>query len=56
VWFQQASIISDDDKSNYIIAAANDDIVKMLREKKVQLNRPLTVDEYEDVIMTKYWR
>ncbi|KAG4089510.1 hypothetical protein H8356DRAFT_1431997 [Neocallimastix lanati (nom. inval.)] len=40
-----ASIISDDDKSNYIIAAANDDIVKMLREKKIQLNRPLTVDD-----------
>jgi len=39
--FQRGGVVADEDKFNYIIiAAAEDDIVRVLREKKVQLKRP----------------
>jgi len=40
-WFQRGGVDADKDKFNYIIAAAEDDIVRVLGEKKVQLKRPL---------------
>ena len=55
-WFQRGGVVTDEDKFNYIIAAAEDDIMRVLREKKVQLNRPLTVDECAYMIKAKYWR
>ncbi|KAG4108382.1 hypothetical protein H8356DRAFT_1349556 [Neocallimastix lanati (nom. inval.)] len=43
--FQREGVVTDEDKFNYFIAAAEDDIVILLREKKIQLKRSLTVDE-----------
>ncbi|KAG4094168.1 hypothetical protein H8356DRAFT_1321374 [Neocallimastix lanati (nom. inval.)] len=46
--FQRGGVVADEDKFNYIIiAAAEDDIVRVLREKK---------DKCVDIIKTKYWR
>jgi len=54
--FQREGVVTDEDKFNYFIAAAEDDIVILLREKKIQLKRSLTVDECVEVIKTKYCR
>jgi len=35
---------TDENKFNYIIAAAEVDIVKVLKEKEAEVNRPLTLD------------
>jgi len=37
-------------KFNYIIAAAENDIVRILMKKEKEVNRALTLDEYVDLI------
>jgi len=41
---------------SYIIAAAEDDIVRVLIKKETEINKTLTLDECIDLIKRKYWR
>jgi hypothetical protein len=40
-WFKREGITTDENKFSYIIAAAEDDIVRVLKEKEAEVNRPL---------------
>jgi len=55
-WFRREGITTDIKKFSYIIAAAEDDIVRVLMKKETEVNRALTLDECVDLIKRKYWR
>ena len=55
-WFKREGITTDENKFSYIIAAAEDDIVRVLKEKEAEVNRPLTLDECVKLIKKRYWR
>ena len=55
-WFKREGITSSETKFSYIIAAAEDDIVRVLREKQLKVNRVLELDECVTLIKKKYWR
>ena len=55
-WFRREGITSSETKFSYIIAAAEDDIVRVLREKQLKVNRVLELDECVTLIKKKYWR
>ena len=44
-WFIREGITTDEDKFNYIIAASEDDIVRIFMRKENEVNRALTLDE-----------
>jgi len=44
-WIHEGVTVQDD-KLNYIIAAAGDDIVRVLRKKKTQLKKSLTLSDW----------
>jgi len=55
-WFNREGITTDENKFSYIIAAAEDYIVRVLMKKGTEENRALTLDECADLIKRKYWR
>ena len=55
-WFKREGITTDENKFSYIIAAVEDDIVRVLKEKEAEVNKPLTLDECVKLIKKKYWR
>ena len=55
-WFRREGITTDEKKFSYIIAAAEDDIVREFMRKKTEVNRALTLDECVGLIKRKYWR
>jgi len=55
-WFRRERIITDEGKFSYIIAACEDDIVRVLHSERIKLGRILTLDECINLIKKKYWR
>jgi len=55
-WFRRERIITDEGKFSYIIAACEDDIVRVLHSERIKLGRILTLDECVNLIKKKYWR
>jgi len=55
-WFNREGITTNDNKFSYIISSAEDDVVRVLKAKEVELNRIPTLDECVEVIKKKYWR
>jgi len=55
-WFKREGITTDDDKFSYIISSAEDDLVRALQAKEIELNKTPTLDECVEVIKKKYWR
>ena len=55
-WFRRERIFSDEGKFSYIIAACEDDIVRVLHSERIKLGRILTLDECVNLIKKKYWR
>jgi len=55
-WFKREGITTDENKYSYIIAAIEDDIVRVLTKKEIKVNRALTLDECVKLIKKKYWR
>jgi len=55
-WFRREHIFSDEGKFSYIIAACEDDIIRVLHSEWIKLGRILTLDECVTLIKKKYWR
>jgi len=55
-WFKREGIVTDDDKFGYIISAAEDDLVRAIQIKEIELKRTPTLDECVEVIKKQYWR
>ncbi len=55
-WFKREGVTTDDNKFSYIISSAEDDVVRVLKAKEIELGRAPKLDECVEVIKRKYWR